>query len=175
MELKGHASEITELFADGRKSDLDVALFCEQVNTIDPHHIDQQRVLRTIMDQQYEKTLVFFSAQFAIYLVFFCAPMLYYLVYPSEISFGTVACFVSAACVAALLIIYEFFQMKSEGVDYFKDFWNVFNLCGFAAFLALFIRMLSKEKGLAEFDMFLNCFVALQMLLKVNYFLRVYQ
>ena len=68
--------------------------------------------------------------------------------------------------------------MKSEGVGYFKQFWNILDCLCFVAFAMLFARefiIKEKKNESKNFDLMLNVFIALQMLLKTNYYLRVYQ
>ena len=116
------------------------------------------------MDKQYEKTVWFYSIQFFIYLMCFVIPMTYYLVYPGiEHTYKVYLCFFSAAIVSGFLFVNELMQMKSEGWEYFKQFWNLVDMCCFASFGLLFARLFlitNETYKSPNIDLFLNCFLA---------------
>lgn len=76
--------------------------------------------------------------------------------------------------------------MRTEGLcDYIQDFWNMLDVTGFLAFWSLFVDHLFLANDIPkdptapihipQAKVFLKILVIVQMLLKVNYFLRVYE
>ena len=87
-----------------------------------------------------------------------------------------IKCLYSSFCVSVCLFVYEILQIRSDIKEYLKDVWNWVDITGFITFWMLcYINLvLNENTPLKEFEVFLSLFVVLQMFLKFNYFLRVY-
>ena len=68
--------KITSFFNEERSDDLSLANFNEAAHDQTYGKIEEQLVLRALIDHQFEKTFKFFSLQFIAYLCCFAIPML---------------------------------------------------------------------------------------------------
>ena len=62
---------------------------------------------------------------------------IYFIYTDMEVANGNL-CMYPAFFASIFFLIYECFQMKSEGADYITDVWNIFDLVGFGSFYLLF-------------------------------------
>ena len=59
-----------------RSNDLSLALFCAVAHGINPDLIENSKVLRSLIDYQFEKTFKVFNIQFIVYVILYFMPNL---------------------------------------------------------------------------------------------------
>mmetsp|Transcript_38034 Transcript_38034/g.58058 ORF Transcript_38034/g.58058 Transcript_38034/m.58058 type:complete len:360 (-) Transcript_38034:168-1247(-) len=72
-------------------------------------------------------------------------------------------------------VVFEFIQLKEQGLSYFTDFWNLIDTSQFAVFVLLYIiKMISQFQSDSFFEICLLAVLLYQSFYKVFYFIRIY-
>ena len=95
MNVKKPKMEQLQIFDKNRSDDLNLAIFCRFVNDIYPDLIEDQKVLRSVIDTQYKLTFKFFTIQFIAYICTYFIPMLINFAGNSESTVLSAICFFS--------------------------------------------------------------------------------
>ena len=85
--------------------------------------VEDQKVLRDIVDWQFRKTKQFFYIQLIVYLIFYFIPFLIQMTHKdfSEIYYYNMSCMISQI----VFLCFEAVTMKAAGiVDHFESHWN---------------------------------------------------
>ena len=72
-----------------------------------------------------------------------------------------------------LFLLYEFVQFLTEGMNYFFDAWNVFDILGYFSYWMIFFKIFSHPSQKSTLIL-LKVVVILNMLVKLNFFLRIF-
>ena len=142
--------------------------------------IGDQKIVRNLIDFQYEKfTVVYTKTQLVIYLIFYFVP-LSFVILNSQASV-TLTCIISCCSIQALNIGIELIQIKQSSFSsYIQDPWNKVDICFIFLNLAYFANKLmiedqniGKEKG---FDVILyNVVIITFACLKLIFYVRIFE
>ena len=105
-------------------------------------------------------------------MLFYFLPMfLRFTVLAKNKGFESQVCIFISFVTSIIFFVYEVIQIKTDGFDYFSEFWNLVDLLGYACFWVFFSGSFEKAP---EVETYLKVMVILQMIVKVNFFLRIY-
>jgi len=111
---------------------------------------------------------------FKVYLGGFVIPFL--LAMSVESLWLLVICYTVCLLTQSFFIVFEGIQLKAQGLEYFKDVYNVIQVSQFVAFGVLyFYKMLSHFEKNGVFMVLLQTFVLLQSVSNTFYYLRIYK
>ena len=145
MKFNKTDTEYLPILNEQRLDDLKLTLFCEDVNNNNPTLIDNQKVLKALMDKQFETSFKVFNYQFIWYICFYFMPMLYIFTRNDISSFERWLAYLLAFVSSLLFFLYEIIQYRSEGKQYFYDIWNYIDIGGFLSFWLLFFGIFHKD------------------------------
>ena len=154
-----------------------LALLLQKVNGLYPRQIENQIVIKALLDKQFQTTTYpFFKIQLFFYLCFFCIPLSLYFCLGHEYRNKLVGFSILGG---SAFTIYEFIQCHTEGWrDYFFDKWNYIDIFGLANFwIFCFNTFWTENDNLYEIDawrVYSRVFLIFSMILKLNFFMRIY-
>lgn len=83
-------------------------------------------------------------------------------------------CYVSCLITQVIMILQELAQLKEQGLDYFKDYYNLIDASQFVIFLLTFLIRIFSEKDDAVLLILFEAVLLFQSFNKVFYFVRIY-
>ena len=156
-----------------RSEDLSLALFCGNALVKNPEMIGESKVLKAVIDYQFEqKTFDVFKKQFIVFGAFYFLPILVVFT-NNDLSERMKQILMTLSLLTSILFsFYEYIQFSAESAkEYFSDVWNIVDILGYISYWTVCFSIFSQYKSV---DTVMRVIVILQILLKINFFLRIF-
>ena len=147
--------------------------FLLDAHKLNPSLIEDSHVLRSLLDLEYGTAFKFFCCKFVVYICFYFLLNLIVFTnndlstkYRQNLELGSLF-------TSILFFSYEVVQLMTEGMNYFLDAWNVFDILGYISFWMIYFRFFSQPEQ-KSMEILLKVVVILNMLVKINFFLRIF-
>ena len=147
-----------------------------QIMYVEPEeHINYYNLetVRKIIDFQFRKTSRFLGLMLKIYMVGFLLPFIVSL--STKNTFFLNISYTMCLLTQIFFVLFEFIQLKEQGLSYFTDIWNLVDTSQFIVFVLLYIiKTISQFSTDSFIEMCLQAFLLYQSFYKVFYFIRIY-